>query len=41
MARTAGWLSHWLEQLEDNRIFRPSQIYEGDQDMVYKPISER
>jgi citrate synthase len=41
MARTAGWLAHWLEQLEDNRIFRPSQIYEGDKDMVYKPISER
>jgi citrate synthase len=41
MARTAGWLAHWLEQLENNRIFRPSQIYEGDSDMAYTPISER
>jgi citrate synthase len=30
ISRTAGWLAHWLEQLEDNRIFRPSQIYTGE-----------
>jgi citrate synthase len=30
MARSAGWLAHWLEQLEDNKIFRPSQIYTGE-----------
>lgn len=41
MARTAGWLAHWLEQLEDNRIFRPSQIYEGDRDNVAVPLAER
>jgi len=41
IARTAGWLSHWLEQLENNRIFRPSQIYEGDRDLKYKPIADR
>ena len=41
MARTAGWLSHWLEQLEDNRIFRPSQIYEGDRDLEPKALGER
>jgi len=41
MARTAGWLAHWLEQLEDNRIFRPSQIYEGHRDLIYNPIEER
>lgn len=29
MARVAGWLSHWLEQLEANRIYRPTQIYVG------------
>jgi citrate synthase len=30
ISRTAGWLAHWLEQLEDNRIYRPSQIYSGE-----------
>jgi citrate synthase len=29
IARTAGWLAHWKEQLGANRIFRPSQIYTG------------
>lgn len=41
IARTAGWLSHWLEQLENNRIFRPAQIYVGDTDMTYTPIQDR
>jgi citrate synthase len=41
IARTAGWLSHWLEQLENNRIFRPSQIYEGDQGLSYVPMGDR
>ncbi len=41
IARTAGWLAHWLEQLENNRIFRPSQIYEGDRELKYKPIADR
>ncbi len=29
MSRVAGWLAHWLEQLEGNRIYRPSQVYVG------------
>ena len=29
LARVSGWLSQWLEQLSDNRIFRPSQIFTG------------
>ena len=41
IARTAGWLAHWLEQLENNRIFRPSQIYEGDRALKYNAIAER
>ncbi|HET6611297.1 MAG TPA: citrate synthase [Kofleriaceae bacterium] len=41
VARSAGWLAHWLEQLEQNRIFRPSQIYEGDRDLAYVPIDRR
>lgn len=41
IARTGGWLSHWLEQLENNRIFRPAQIYEGERDLTYVPIEKR
>ncbi len=41
MARTAGWLAHWLEQLENNRIFRPSQIYEGHENLAYSQLEER
>ena len=29
IARVAGWLAHWNEQLQENRIFRPTQIYTG------------
>ena len=29
VARSAGWLAHWREQVRHNRIFRPTQIYTG------------
>ncbi|NCJ06270.1 citrate synthase [Synechococcales cyanobacterium C] len=41
IARVAGWLAHWKEQLEANRIYRPSQIYIGDHNRPYIPIEER
>lgn len=41
IARVAGWLAHWKEQLEANRIFRPTQIYTGLHDEAYVPIEER
>ncbi len=41
MARVSGWLAHWIEQLQDNHIFRPTEIYEGDHDRAYCPISQR
>lgn len=41
IARVAGWLAHWKEQLGENRIFRPTQIYTGDHDIAYVPIHER
>ena len=41
MARVVGWLAHWIEQLQDNHIFRPTEIYEGEHDIKYIPISER
>ncbi len=41
ISRTAGWLAHWREQLAENRIFRPTQIYTGLHDEPYVPIAER
>jgi citrate synthase len=41
IARVAGWLAHWKEQLGVNRIFRPTQIYTGVHNAPYIPIAER
>jgi citrate synthase len=41
IARVAGWLAHWKEQLEANRIFRPTQAYAGLHDIPYVPIEKR
>ncbi len=41
IARVAGWLSHWLEQLQGNRIYRPEQIYVGKRDAQYVPLAQR
>jgi citrate synthase len=41
IARVAGWLAHWKEQLAENRIFRPTQIYTGLHDSPYIPIEQR
>ena len=41
IARVAGWLAHWNEQMQDNRIFRPGQIFTGLHDAAYVPIAER
>ena len=41
IARVAGWLAHWKEQLEENRIFRPTQIYTGVHSIDYLPIEQR
>ena len=29
MARSAGWVAHWHEQVSHNKIFRPTQVYTG------------
>jgi citrate synthase len=41
VARSAGWLAHWREQLRDNRIFRPTQVYTGESARAYVPIEQR
>jgi citrate synthase len=41
VSRIAGWVAHWAEQLKDNKIFRPTQIYAGEGTRSYVPIEER
>ena len=43
IARTAGWVSHWLEQQDDpeNKIGRPRQIYTGAATRDYVGIDRR
>lgn len=41
ISRTAGWLAHWKEQLVNNRIYRPTQIYTGEPERSYLPMSQR
>ena len=41
MARVSGWLAHWLEQLRENKLFRPDQIYSGEHNRPYIPIDRR
>ena len=43
IARTAGWVSHWLEQQADpeNKIGRPRQVYTGATERDYVAIGKR
>jgi citrate synthase len=43
IARTAGWVAHWLEMIEDPgmRIARPRQLYTGPTKRDFKPLAER
>ncbi|KAI8899033.1 citrate synthase-like protein [Globomyces pollinis-pini] len=42
LARTAGWLAHWKEQLKDQTpIFRPKQVYVGKSKRAYVPMHQR
>lgn len=41
VSRVAGWLAHWHEQLQGNRIFRPEQIFVGKTDVSYVPLEKR
>ena len=40
--RMSGWLSHWVELLEqDQKIVRPRQVYIGADERSYVPMAER
>lgn len=43
IARTAGWVAHWMEMIADpaHRIARPRQVYDGPALRDYVPLSER
>jgi len=41
IARVAGWLAHWKEQLGANRIYRPTQIYTGSSGRSWVPLDAR
>ena len=43
VARTAGWVSHWMEMLDDpkHRIGRPRQLYQGPGRRDYLPVDQR
>jgi citrate synthase len=43
IGRTPGWLSQWLELVQDKeqKIARPKQIYTGDRKLDFVPASER
>jgi len=41
IGRAPGWLAHWLEQMADNRIFRPTQVYVGERAQTYQPLEQR
>jgi len=41
VARSAGWLAHWREQISDNRIYRPTQIYVGSDERDYVAVADR
>lgn len=43
IARTAGWVAHWLEQQTDPeaKIGRPRQVYTGAASRDFKPLAER
>jgi citrate synthase len=43
IGRTSGWIAQWLELIDDpeQKISRPRQIYTGERDLEYVPITER
>jgi citrate synthase len=41
IARVAGYVAHYVEQMEDNKIYRPTQDYLGQHDVPYVPMDQR
>jgi citrate synthase len=41
LSRIGGWAGHIIEQLADNRLYRPAAEYVGPHDVPYVPIEQR
>ncbi|MCA9293179.1 MAG: citrate synthase [Phycisphaerales bacterium] len=41
LSRISGWSGHMLEQLADNRLYRPTVRYVGPHNQPYTPIDQR
>jgi citrate synthase len=41
VSRIAGWTAHAIEQLQNNRLFRPRSVYSGEKNAPYMPIDKR
>ncbi len=41
LSRLSGWSGHVIEQLSDNRLFRPNAEYVGPHGVAYTPIAAR
>jgi citrate synthase len=41
LSRIGGWAGHIIEQLADNRLYRPKAEYVGPHDVPYVPIEQR
>lgn len=41
LSRISGWAGHVIEQLSDNRLFRPTAEYVGPHGQHYAPIAQR
>lgn len=41
VSRISGWTAHVIEQLQNNRLFRPRALYPGEKNVPYVPINDR
>ncbi|WP_459193441.1 citrate synthase [Halosimplex sp. J119] len=41
MSRSAGWIAHAVEYVEDNRLIRPRARYTGPRDLEFVDVDER
>jgi citrate synthase len=41
MSRITGWTAHYIEQVANNRLIRPRQLYVGEKNLPWTPIEKR